>query len=415
MTDRAQAGGAPALGPLGPLSPLGPLAGYRIIDLTTVLLGPYATQILGDYGADVIKVESLEGDSVRPNGVFRHPDKASLFLAVNRNKRAIAVDLKSPEGRDLLWKLIAGADVLVHNIRPSAIERLGFSDVEVAKRHPRLVYCVSTGFGSNGPDRDKPAYDDIIQSACGLASLNGQGRPTPDYVPTVIADKTAGLMLSQAIIAALLARVRTGRGQCVEVPMLECMVSFLLCEHLGGLTFEPPVAPAGYTRLLAGGRRPAPTKDGHMTLLPYTGRHWIAFLTAAGRPELIEKYAVNDPVRLYVNVRKLYQELRQITTLRTTAEWMLVCEKEDIPASPTYNLDQLPDHPHLKAAGLFRTMEHPTEGTIRYVAPPVRFSDTPASVRLGAPSIGQHTDDILREVGYDDAAIAALRRKRAVT
>jgi len=379
-----------------------------------VLLGPYATQILADYGADVIKVESPEGDPVRPNGSFRHPDKASLYLAVNRNKRAIAIDLKSAEGRELLWTLIDTADVLVHNLRPSSIERLGFAYATVAKRNPRLVYCVSTGFGSNGPDCDKPAYDDIIQSGCGIASLNGQGRGAPDYVPTVMADKTAGLMLSQAIVTALLARERTGRGQRVEVPMLESLVSFVMVEHLGGLTFEPPIAAAGYTRLMAGGRQPAPTRDGHMTVLPYTGRHWNAFLTAAGRPDLIEKYEVNDPVRLYANVKTLYVELREITKGRTTAEWMAVCEREDIPASPIYGIDELPEHPHLKAVGLFKTMEHPTEGTIRYVAPPVMFSDTPASVRSGAPSIGQHTDDILREAGLSEAQIAELRASRTV-
>ncbi len=392
----------------------GPLVGFRVLDLTTVLLGPYATQILADYGADVIKVESLEGDPVRPNGSFRHPDKASLYLAVNRNKRAIAIDLKSTHGRELLWKLIEGADVLVHNLRPSSIVRLGFTYAEVARRNPRMIYCVSTGFGSNGPDRDKPAYDDIIQSGSGIASLNGQGRAAPDYVPTVMADKTAGLMLSQAIVTALLARERTGRGQCVEVPMLESLVSFIMVEHLGGLTFEPPVAPAGYTRLMAGGRQPAPTRDGHMTVLPYTGRHWNAFLTAAGRPDLIEKYEVNDPVRLYANVKTLYGELRQITKERTTAEWMEICEREDIPASPIYSLDELPEHPHLKAIGMFKTMEHPTEGTIRYVEPPVLFSDTPASVRTGAPSIGQHTDEILREAGFSDARIAELRSQRTV-
>lgn len=397
-----------------PVTPTGPLAGFRVLDLTTVLLGPYATQILADYGAEVIKIEPLEGDPVRPNGSFRHPDKASLYLAVNRNKRAIAIDLKSAQGRDVLWQLIDSADVLVHNLRPASIQGLGFTYAEVCRRNPRLVYCFSTGFGSNGPDRDKPAYDDIIQSGSGIASLNGQGRGTPDYVPTVMADKTAGLMLSQAIVAALLARERTGRGQSVEVPMLESLVSFIMVEHLGGLTFEPPIAAAGYTRLMAGGRQPAPTRDGFMTVLPYTGRHWNAFLAAAGRPDLIEEYEVNDPVRLYANVKALYGELREITRERTTAEWMQVCEKADIPASPMYSLDELPEHPHLKAVGMFKTMEHPTEGTIRYTAPPVLFSDTPASVRTGAPSIGQHTDEILREAGYGDADIAALRAGRVV-
>ena len=398
-------------------APLGPLAGYRIIDLTTVLFGPYATQICADYGADVIKVEAPEGDGVRPNGVSKHPDKASVYLAVNRNKRAIAVDLKTDEGREVLWKLIASADVLVHNIRLSAIERLGFSYAEVAKRHPRVVYCAATGFGSNGPHRDKPAYDDIIQSACGLASLNSMGRAAPDYVPTVMADKTAGLMLTHSMLAALLARARTGRGQFVEVPMLECMVSFTLCEHLGGLTFVPPVPGArgaGYARVTAGGRKPVPTKDGFMTILPYNGTHWTSFLTAAGRADLADKYSVHDGAVRNANITRLYAEMAQLTPQRTSAEWMEICEREDIPATRIYSLDELPEHPHLKAVGLFRTMEHPTEGSIRYVAPPMRFSDTPPSVRSGAPSIGQHTDEILREAGYDDAGIAALRARRAV-
>ena len=397
--------------------PQGPLAGYRIIDLTTVLFGPYATQILGDYGADVIKVESPQGDGVRPNGVSKHPDKASVYLAVNRNKRAIAVDLKTPEGREVLWKLIAGADVLVHNIRLSAIERLGFGPAEVAKRHPRVVYCAATGFGSNGPHRDKPAYDDIIQSACGLASLNSMGRDAPDYVPTVMADKTAGLMLTHAMLAALLARERTGRGQFVEVPMLECLVSFTLCEHLGGMTFLPPIsgaAGAGYARVTAGGRKPVPTKDGYMTILPYNGAHWSAFFSAAGRPELADKYSVNNGAVRNANITTLYVELALLTPQRTSAQWMEICDREDIPATPIYSLDELPEHPHLKAVELFRTMQHPTEGRIRYVAPPMRFSETPPSVRMGAPSLGQHTDEILREAGFDDAAIATLRARQAV-
>lgn len=396
-------------------APPGALAGFRILDLTTVLFGPLATQILGDYGADVIKVESPEGDGVRPAGVSRHHDKGSVYLSLNRNKRAIAIDLKTAEGREVLWKLIAISDVIVHNIRLSAVERLGFGYEAVAKANPRIVYCAATGFGQNGPYRDKPAYDDIIQAACGLAMLNSAGRNSPEYVPTVMADKTAGLSLVGALLAALLSRERSGRGQYVEVPMLETLVAFTLCEHLGGLSFEPPLGKPGYARVLEGGRRPVPTKDGFATILPYNGTHWTAFFTAAGRPELADEYGVNDGAKRNANVTKLYVELAKLTPQRTTAEWMALCEELDVPATPLYSLEELPEHPHLKAVGLFQRMDHPTEGAIQYVAPPTRFSDTPASVRRGAPSIGQHTDEILREAGYSDEQIVAFRKRGAVT
>lgn len=392
----------------------GALAGIRVIDLTSVLFGPMATQILGDYGADVIKIEPLQGDGTRPAGVSLHPDKGSIYLAVNRNKRSAAIDLKTPEGQDVLWRLLENADILVHNIRMSAVARLGFGYDAVAARYPRLVYCAATGFGQEGPDRDKPAYDDIIQSACGLASLNGEGRNAPDYVPTVMADKTAGLVLVNAMLAALLARERTGRGQFVEVPMFETMVAFMLTEHLGGLTFDPPAGPAGYARLLAGGRRPVPTKDGYVTILPYNTAHWTAFFKEAGRPELSEKYSVADGAKRNANVRKLYAELALLTPLRTSAEWMRVCKELDIPATPIFKLDELFDHPHLKAVGMFESAEHPTEGPIHYVRPPARFSDTPARISRHAASVGEHTTEILKEAGYENAQIEALRQRGAV-
>jgi formyl-CoA transferase len=387
----------------------GPLAGVRVLDLTSVVLGPIATQILGDYGADVIKVEAPEGDLMRANGVSLHKGMSSNFLAINRNKRSLAVDLKTPEGADVLRRLLPGVDVLVHNMRIAPIERLGFGYRAVAAINPRIVYCVATGFGQDGPHKDKPAFDDVVQAACGMVGVNLTLHPEqPDYVPSLIADKTTGMAVVNAVLAALFHRERSGQGQYVEVPMLETMTAFMLAEHLGGLTFEPAPAKAGYARVLGGGRKPSRTRDGHIAMLPYTGAHWQAFFEAVGRADVLGQFDLNDRHRRNENIRTLYRLLGEITPQRTTAEWMALCERLDVPATPIYALDDLPEHPHLKAVGLFQRAEHPSEGPIRYVRPPTRFARTPASVRRQAPLIGEHTDELLREAGYDAAQIDAM-------
>ncbi len=391
-----------------PIAAEGPLAGIRVLDLTSVVLGPLATQILGDYGAEVIKIEAPEGDLVRSNGVSLHRGMGSIFLALNRNKRSLSVDLKRPEGAEVLRRLIAGADVLVHNMRPSAMERLGFGYAAAAAINPRLVYCGATGYGQDGPDRDRPAFDDIIQAGCGLAALISMGRERPDYVPSLIADKTTGMAVVNAVLAALFHRERSGRGQQVEVPMLEVMTAFVLAEHMGGLTFEPQPAPAGYARVTAGGRMPMPTKDGFIALLPYHAAHYRAFFGAVGRAELVEELGVADRHRRNANIRTIYRTLAEITATRTTAEWLALCDENDIPAAAITTLGELPEHPHLKAVGLFQRREHPTEGTIRELRPPVQFSDSPAGLRRHAPLLGEHSAEILREAGYAEAEIAAL-------
>lgn len=390
----------------------GPLAGIRVLDLTSVVLGPLATQILGDYGADIVKVESPSGDMMRANGVSLHPGMSSIFLALNRNKRSLALDLGKEEGAEILRRLIRSADVFVHNMRIDAIERLGFGYEAVANINPRIVYCAATGFDQDGPDRGKPAFDDIIQAASGLVALAGSGHDAPDYMPTLIADKTTGMAVVNAVLAGLFHRERTGMGQYIEVPMLETMTAFVLAEHLGGLTFEPSPAPAGYARLLAGGRKPHATKDGHLCMLPYTAEHWVAFFKASGRPEIAKTLDVEDRQKRNANIRALYSILAEIMREKTTAEWMAVCEELDIPATPIYALDKLPEHPQLKAVGLFETTQHPSEGTIRYVRPPTKFAASPASVRTPAPLLGEHTEEILREAGVSETEFRALVEKR---
>ena len=392
----------------------GPLAGVRVLDLTSVVLGPLATQILGDFGADIIKVENPNGDMMRTNGVSLHPGMSSIFLALNRNKRSLCLNLTTPEGKKVLSRLIASVDVLVHNMRVEAIERLGFGYQTVQAINPKIVYCAATGFDQDGPDRDKPAFDDIIQAASGLATIASMGRDKPDFVPTLVADKTAGISVVNALLAALFHRERTGEGQYVEVPMLETMVAFILTEHLGGLTFEPSPTKAGYARLLAGGRKPAPTKDGFLALLPYTTEQWHSFLKAANRPDLIETLAIADRHTRNANIQKIYATLHEITLTRTTAEWMAICNQFDIPATPLYSLDDLPQHPQLLASKLFQTMEHPSEGTVRYVRPPTKFARTPAAVRGPAPRVGEHSCEILREAGLQDDEINALLSSNTV-
>ena len=387
----------------------GPLAGIRVLDLTSVVLGPLATQILGDYGADVIKVESLQGDLIRANGVSRHRGMSSIYLAINRNKRSVAIDLKSPAGRDAVLRLVAGVDVLVHNMRVEAIERLGLGYAAVAAIKPDIVYCVATGFGQDGPDAHRPAFDDVIQAACGMAALIGHDREQPDFAPSLIADKTAGMAVVNAVLAALFHRERSGQGQHVEVPMLETMVAFTMAEHLGGLSFDPPLAKAGYARLLAGGRKPAPTSDGHVAMLPYTTDHWVAFFAAVGREDLARKYNLHDRQERSARVAELYADMTSITRRMSTDECLALCDRLDLPATRIYGIDDLPSHPHLKAVGLFQPLAHPSEGATITVRPPTRFAVTPASVRLAAPRLGEHTVEVLREAGVDDATLARLR------
>ena len=386
----------------------GPLAGVRILDLTTVVLGPLATQILGDLGAEVIKIEAPEGDIMRYAGPARHREMGHVFLNLNRNKRSLALDLKQPEAAPILLALAAQADVLMHNMRAQAMARLGFAWERLQEVNPRLVYCSAHGYGQDGPLADRPAFDDIIQGESGLVSLEMATSGDARFVPTLIGDKTVGLTMVYAVLAALLQRERTGRGQAVEVPMLETMTAFVIAEHMGGLTFDPPLGPPGYARMLAPDRRPHRTADGHICILPYTNRHWRDFFHLAGRPDLAEDPRLADAESRSRHVAELYALIAQCVHAAPTAFWLAKLEAADIPCGPVNPLAELPADTQLAAVDFFPPAEHPSEGSIRMVRPPVRFGDADCALRHPAPRLGEHSRTILREAGFAESEIEDL-------
>jgi crotonobetainyl-CoA:carnitine CoA-transferase CaiB-like acyl-CoA transferase len=387
----------------------GPLAGIRVLDLTTVLLGPYASMLLGDMGADVIKIEAPEGDVMRLAGPHVTPGMGPVYLNGNRNKRAIALDLKAEAGKAALRRLIATADVFIHNMRPKAIQRLGFGYDAVREVRPDIVYCGAYGFAADGPYADRPAYDDLIQAMSGLAGLFQRTTGEPRLVPTVVCDKLIGLTVSQAVAMALVHRCRTGEGQAIEVPMFETMVSWLMVEGLYGHVFEPPKAGYGYARLMTPHRKPYPTKDGFMCVLPYTNKQWGKLFELVGMPEKIEEELFRDHTTRIERVDEVYGFLAGLLLTRTNAEWMAICQEAHIPASPVITMEELEDDPHMKAVGMFHTYEHPTEGTLRTTKVPVSFSATPGGFRRPAPNYGEHGAEVLREAGYADDEIEQLR------
>ena len=391
--------------------PTGPLTGFRVLDLTTVLFGPFGAQTLGDWGAEIIKVETLTGDTWRNSGQFRNRGMSGQFMAANRNKRSIAVDLKHPDGKDVLRRLIPTVDALVSNIRPAGLGRLGFSYAVCKELNPRLVYASATGFGQDGPWAARPAFDEIIQAASGFASAMGTDEE-PAFVPSLIGDKLCGMALTSAVTAALLYRERTGEGQMVEVPMLETLAAFNSIEMFGGLAFVPPIGPSGYNRMKA--RKPVRTKDGWLTMLPYSADNWCAFFEAVGHPECIAEFQVRDPVARGKNIDKIYARMREMAPRRTTAEWETLLLGIDVPHTAFAKLTEVAEQPHLKAVGLFPELDHPTEGKIRQARPPTRFSASPAGIHRMAPRLGEHTNEVLREVGYTEAEIGVLVEKKAI-
>lgn len=392
--------------------PAGPLQGIKVLDLTSVIMGPYATQILASLGADVVKVEPPEGDNMRHIGSMRNPGMGDLFLHANQGKRSVVLNLKTAEGLEAALKLAERADVLISNVRPQAMERLGLGYDAVRGRNHSIVYVSCCGFDQAGPYAAKPAYDDLIQGATGIPWLMQRyGVQNPCYAPLTLADRVTGLHAVYATTAALFQRQVSGQGQSVLVPMFEVMTQFVLGDHSGGLSFDPPIGEPGYSRLLTPHRRPYQTQDGSLCVLAYNDKHWRELLRAIGEADGLGKDArfATQQARAE-NIDFVYQQLADIMRTKTTAQWMHILDSADVPNMPMNSIEGLMDDPHHQATGFFQTVAHPTEGDLRMPMSPTRWNGE----RLGghgqkpAPVLGQHSREVLQEIGFSDQRIAAM-------
>lgn len=367
----------------------GPLAGLRILDITSVIMGPYATSILGDLGADVIKLETAEGDVGRNLGPSRHDGMSALALTLHRNKSSVTIDPKLPEGRERLGELLRECDAVVTNLRPASRERLGLTYEQVSKLNPSIVLCTAQAFGSNSALRDAPAYDDTVQAASGLCDIYRRADGEPRFAPYVVADKVCGLTMVYSLLAAMLHREKTGEGQWVDVPMVDTMLSFNLVEHLAGHTFVPPESPLGWSRTLVPERRPHRAKDGWICIMPYSDRNWRDFFALVERAELIqdERFATNGARHNHAG--ELQRLLAHCVSSRTVAEWKEACERHEIPVQEVLDLDRL-DTPYLAERGFLKRRIHPSEGAYLTVRFPVDFSSTPVAEPRPAPRLGEH-------------------------
>jgi crotonobetainyl-CoA:carnitine CoA-transferase CaiB-like acyl-CoA transferase len=383
-------------------TPEGPLSGIRVVDLTSVVFGPYATQIMADLGAEVIKIEPLAGDNTRYISAGPAAGMGGVYVNVNRGKRSVMLDLASPEGKAALTSLVATADVFMHSMRGKAIARLGFSYADVAAIKPDIVYTNCYGYSRRGPEADQPAYDDTIQAECGITHVQKLMTGEPGFVATIMADKVAGLHALYATTMALFHRERTGEGQEIEVTMFEAMSSFMLVEHANGRLFNPPLGPAHYHRAVERNRKPYKTSDGHVAALVYNDKHWNAFIGAVQPDWATEEFATLE--KRAHQIGRVYGLLGETFLTRTTKEWLDLLRELNIPAAPLRSTDDLFDNAHLHAIGFFETVPSPY-GEVTYPGVPTWFSKTPGSVRGYSPALGEHTHEVLSELGLSDPPI----------
>lgn len=388
----------------------GPLAGVRILDLSTVVLGPYATQLLGDMGADVVKVENGTGDIMRHAGPSPVEGMGAIYMGCNRNKRAMLLDLKSAEGLEAIRRLVKHSDVFFTNVRMDGLKRLGLGYDDLKALKPDIIYVHCAGYGADGPYAGKPAYDDLIQAGSGIADLFHvrDGGP-PQYMPALMADKVSGLHAAYATIAGLYAKAQTGKGQFIEAPMLESFTAFNLVENMYGHTYVPPLTQMAYTRSSSINRKPYRTQDGYIGIMPYSDKQWVTFFELGGRPEIMTA----DPRFSTYNARTanigaLYELVGEVAATKTTDEWLALLGKADIPAARCATLQEVLEDPHLRATGFIHERQHPAGFPYLAMEHPVKFSETPASIRSDPPALGEHTAEILAELGFSDVEIERM-------
>lgn len=389
----------------------GPLAGIRVLDLTNIVMGPFATQILSQLGADVIKIEGPEGDDIRRVGPSRSRLMGAIFLQANQGKRSVVLNLKTDSGREALFQIARSCDVFISNIRPKALDRLGLTEDALRQASRNLIIVSCTGYDPSGPYADRPAYDDLIQAEAGIASLMGAySEGPPSYVPLTIADRIGGLNAVYAITAALFARERTGRAGTISVPMFEAVSQIVLGDHLGGALFEPGLGRAGYPRLLAPFRRPYRTLDGFLCVLVYNDGHWARFFEAVGMTDRAsEDPRYRDHGSRAENIETIYAELSDLMATRTTSEWRCLLSRADVPNAPVNDVKALTNDPHLLETGFISWADHPTEGRLRSMRNPVRWLNEADRPACGpAPHLGQHTREVLEEVGCTNSQISDL-------
>jgi crotonobetainyl-CoA:carnitine CoA-transferase CaiB-like acyl-CoA transferase len=387
----------------------GPLAGIRVLDLTTVQMGPWCTRILADFGADVIKVEAPGGDSSRYTGVPRHRGMSGTFQHNGRGKRSIAIDLKQTEARDVILRLVPTVDALASNIRQAALARLGLDYESIREINPKIVYLSMVGYGSTGRYAGRPAYDDLIQAASAIPTLLQRSTGEPRFIPMAAIDRIVGGAAANALLAGLLAQARTGIGQMIEVPMFETMAQFVLSEHMQGQTFDPPTSPAGYPRTLSRSRRPYASKDGFIAVLPYNDGQWKRFFECVGKGHLLERDPrFADITARTANIDALYDMIADEIKCRTNAEWLTLLQENDIPCMVPHTLESLMEDPHLADAAFFKWEDHPSEGRIRTMREPSTWSETKPPTGTFAPRLGQHTREILAEAGFNRTDIDDL-------
>jgi len=385
-----------------------PLEGVKVLDLTTVIMGPFTTQVLGDFGADIIKIEDPDGDMTRDIGPSKTSKMSSMFLGVNRNKRSLVLNLKKPEAKVALWKLIEGADIIVHNIRPQKIAALGFDPDTVLSKNPKIIYVGLHGYREDGPYGGLPAFDDVIQGQSGIAGAFETRDGKASLVPTVMADKSVGLMASTGLLAAYIQRLKTGKGSYLEVSMFEGMVGYTLIEHHYGATFVPPLDQIGYPRALSSNRKPYKSADGYICILPYTNQQWINFFKIIKRPELLKDKRYSSVKERSKDINFLYEIVGQSVINKTNKEWAELLKKYEIPHGLVNRLEDLKDDPHLKELNFFRPYNHPTEGALEVPDSAFRFNRESLPVRRHQPKLGEHSNDILKEAGFKDDEIIKI-------